>query len=125
MVCRKQNRFQSSYQRSKTQWRKTSRSRHREKFLGAIVYQKNSGVGDKTYMLLRNMGIEKIQTVQQMPVEMMQRVMGENGLMIWKKSNGIDNSAVEPYTERKSLGSERTFDKDTTDIHQLKKTLLP
>ena len=93
-------------------------------FLAPLSIKKIPGVGNKTYMLLRNMGIEKIQTVQQMPLEMMQRVMGENGLMIWKKANGIDNSAVEPYTERKSLGSERTFDKDTTDIHKLKKHIV-
>lgn len=93
-------------------------------FLAPLSIKKIPGVGDKTYMLLRNMGIEKIQTVQQMPKEVMQRVLGENGLLIWKKSNGIDNSPVEPYTERKSLGSERTFDKDTTDIKKLRQNIV-
>lgn len=93
-------------------------------FLAPLSIKKIPGVGDKTYMLLRNMGIEKIHTVQQMPQDMMQRVLGENGLMIWKKANGIDNSPVEPYSERKSISSERTFEKDTTDIKLLKQHIV-
>jgi DNA polymerase-4 len=93
-------------------------------FLAPLSIKKIPGVGDKTYMLLRNMGIEKIQTVQQMPKEVMQKALGESGLMIWKKSNGIDNSPVEPYTERKSMSSERTFDKDTTDIKKLRDNMV-
>ncbi|MCK6650040.1 MAG: DNA polymerase IV, partial [Bacteroidia bacterium] len=93
-------------------------------FLAPLSIKKIPGVGDKTYMLLRNMGIEKIHTVQQMPQDMMQRVLGENGLMIWKKANGIDNSPVEPYSERKSISSERTFERDTTDIKLLKQHIV-
>lgn len=93
-------------------------------FLAPLSVKKIPGVGDKTYMLLRNMGIEKIQTVQQMPMEMMMRVFGENGQMIWKKASGIDNSPVEPYSERKSISSETTFDKDTTDIQKLRQNIV-
>ena len=39
--------------------------------------------------------------------------------MIWKKANGIDHSAVEPYNERKSISTERTFNRDTTDVKRL------
>jgi DNA polymerase-4 len=93
-------------------------------FLAPLSVKKIPGVGDKTYMLLRNMGIEKIQTVQQMPMEIMMRVFGENGQMIWKKASGIDNSPVEPYSERKSISSETTFDKDTTDIQKLRQNIV-
>jgi len=93
-------------------------------FLAPLSVKKIPGVGDKTYMLLRNMGIEKIQTVQQMPMEMMMRVFGENGQKIWKKASGIDNSPVEPYSERKSISSETTFDKDTTDIQKLRQNIV-
>jgi DNA polymerase IV len=93
-------------------------------FLAPLSIKKIPGIGDKTYMLLRNMGIEKVQTVQQMPLEMMQRVMGENGKSIWEKSMGIDNSPVEPYTERKSMSSEITFEQDTTDIDKLRRALI-
>jgi DNA polymerase-4 len=81
-------------------------------------------VGDKTYHLLRGMGIEKIKTVQEMPVELMQQVLGENGTVIWKKANGIDTSPVEQYNERKSISTECTFDKDTIDVAHLKNMLV-
>lgn len=93
-------------------------------FLAPLSVKKIPMVGDKTYHLLRGMGIEKIKTVQEMPIELMQRVLGENGIVIWKKANGIDTSAVEPYNERKSLSTETTFDKDTIDVDYLKRMLI-
>jgi DNA polymerase-4 len=93
-------------------------------FLSPLSIRKIPGIGDKTYLLLRNMGVEKVQTIQQMPIEMMGRVLGESGLTLWKKANGIDNSPVEPYSEQKSMSTETTFDRDTTDIEKLKSVLI-
>lgn len=93
-------------------------------FLAPLSVKKIPMVGDKTYHLLRGMGIEKIKTIQEMPVELMQQVLGENGIVIWKKANGIDTSPIEPYNERKSLSTECTFDKDTIDVDYLKRMLI-
>ncbi|MFM2225466.1 MAG: hypothetical protein RJA07_1668 [Bacteroidota bacterium] len=93
-------------------------------FLAPLSIKKIPMVGEKTYQLLRNMGIEKIKTIQEMPVELMQQVLGENGLMIWRKANGIDTSPIEPYNERKSISTETTFDKDTIDVTFLKQILI-
>lgn len=93
-------------------------------FLAPLSVKKIPMVGDKTYHLLRGMGIEKIKTVQEMPIELMQQVLGENGTSIWKKANGIDTSPVEPYSERKSISTECTFDKDTIDVDYLKRMLI-
>jgi DNA polymerase-4 len=59
-----------------------------------------------------------------MPPELMERVLGQNGLEIWKKASGIDNSPVVPYSERKSISTERTFDRDTTDVDKLRGILI-
>jgi DNA polymerase IV len=93
-------------------------------FLAPLSIKKIPGIGGKTFTVLRNMGIEKVSTIQQMPMLMMQKVLGENGQIIWKKANGIDNSPVIPYFEQKSMSHETTFDKDTTDMEQLKRVLL-
>ncbi|MFN8776971.1 MAG: DNA polymerase IV [Flavobacteriales bacterium] len=77
-------------------------------------------VGDKTYQTLRNLGVSQVGTLQEMPVELLQRALGENGLLIWKKANGIDPSPVVPFHERQSISTERTFDRDTTDVHKLR-----
>jgi DNA polymerase IV len=93
-------------------------------FLAPLSISKIPMVGEKTYGLLRGMGIEKVRTIQEMPVQLVQRVLGENGIVIWKKANGIDNSPVEPYNERKSISTECTFEKDTTDTGHLKRVLV-
>ena len=93
-------------------------------FLAPLSIRKIPMVGDKTYHLLRNMGVAKISTLQEMPLELMQQVLGENGTVIWKKANGIDNTLVVPYSERKSISTERTFDKDTIDVKGLKGLLI-
>lgn len=93
-------------------------------FLAPLSIKKIPGIGDKTFMILRNLGVERVATIQQMPMYMMQKVLGENGMIIWKKANGIDNSPVKPYFEQKSMSSESTFDKDTTDIDKLKRKLV-
>lgn len=93
-------------------------------FLAPLSIRKIPMVGAKTYQLLRNMGVEKIATLQQMPCELVQQVLGENGSVIWRKANGVDNSPIIPYSERKSISTERTFDKDTIDVNGLKGLLI-
>jgi len=93
-------------------------------FLAPLSIKKIPMVGDKTYQLLRNLGVKQIRTLQQMPPEMLEKVLGKNGLAIWKKANGIDNSLVIPFHERKSISTERTFDKDTIDVEKLKGILV-
>ncbi len=93
-------------------------------FLAPLPVGKIPMVGEKTTQLLRNMGVQKIETIQKMPVALMENVLGENGVMIWKKANGIDTSPVEPYSERKSISKEETFEADTTDVSMLQSTLV-
>ena len=89
-------------------------------FLAPLSIKKIPSVGDKTFQTLCHLGIKKVSAVQQMPVEMMESVFGKHGKSIWLKSNGIDNTELVEYHERKSISSERTFGKDTTDVHKLK-----
>ena len=95
-----------------------------KEFLAPLSIRKIPMVGEKTYSLLRNMGVEKIKTIQEMPLELMQRVLGENGAAIWRKANGIDHSPLVPYSENKSISTETTFDKDTIDVNYLQQVLI-
>lgn len=92
-------------------------------FLAPLPVKKIPMVGDKTFQLLCNMGIKYIGTLQQMPAEMLQAALGKMGGVIWQRANGIDNRPVVEYNERKSISSERTFGKDTTDVQQLRTTV--
>lgn len=93
-------------------------------FLAPLSVRKIPMVGEKIYNSLCDLGIKRIKTVQEMPVNMMSKVFGKHGISIWKKANGIDNSPVIKYHERKSISTERTFDKDTTDITKLKSIIV-
>lgn len=92
-------------------------------FLAPLSIKKIPMVGDQTYRLLRSMGIEQIKTVQEMPVELLEKVLGKNGITLWRKANGIDNSPVIPFHDRKSISSSLTFEKDTTNVRDLKDIL--
>lgn len=93
-------------------------------FLAPLSIRKIPGIGEKTYPILRNMGISRIITLQEMDVLTMQRVMGENGVTIWKKANGLDDSPVTPFSEQKSMSKETTYQTDTIDMNILRKTML-
>ena len=93
-------------------------------FLAPLSVKKIPLVGNVTYKSLCDLGVKRIKTLQEMPVELMYKVLGKNGLSIWKKANGIDNSPVVQYHERKSISTERTFNKDTTDINKLKSIVI-
>ena len=93
-------------------------------FLAPLSVRKIPMVGEVTYKSLCDLGVKRIQTVQEMPMDLMHKVLGKNGLSIWKKANGIDNSPVVQYHERKSISTERTFNKDTTDVTKLKSIII-
>lgn len=89
-------------------------------FLNPLSIKKIPGVGDASYQLLSRIGIRQIYTLAEMPMEVLQQMIGKNGVDLWKKANGIDNTPVEPYTERKAISTEHTFGQDTIDIAKLK-----
>ncbi|HAW53114.1 MAG TPA: DNA polymerase IV [Flavobacteriales bacterium] len=97
---------------------------HEKHFLAPLSVRKIPMIGEKTYKSLCDLGVRRIKSIQEMPVEMMERVFGKNGIVMWKKANGIDNSPVVAYHERKSISTERTFDKDTTDVAKLQGIIM-
>ena len=93
-------------------------------FLSPLSIRKIPMIGDKTYHLLRSMGIQTIRTLQEMPVEMMEKVLGKNGNEVWRRANGIDAAPVRPYSERKSISTERTFEKDSIHVVHMQELLV-
>ncbi|MFH6935994.1 DNA polymerase IV [Flavobacterium sp. FlaQc-30] len=94
-----------------------------QSFLNPLSIRKIPMVGQKTFELLSRIGIRTIQTLSEMPAESLQQMIGKNGTELWKKANGIDNTPVEPYTERKSISTEHTFSQDTIDVLKLNRIL--
>jgi DNA polymerase-4 len=95
-----------------------------QSFLNPLSIRKIPMVGEVTFNLLSRIGIRNIQTLSEMPADVLQRMIGKNGLELWKKANGIDNNPVQPYTERKSISTEHTYLHDTIDIKKIKSLLI-
>jgi DNA polymerase-4 len=89
-------------------------------FLAPMRIQKIPMVGEKTQAILNNLGIQYVKTVQDMPMEMMGKALGKNGIALWNRANGRDESPIIPFHERKSISNERTFGKDTGDVKQMR-----
>lgn len=92
-------------------------------FLNPLSIRKIPGIGEKTYALLRSMGITTIQTLSSIPSDLVESALGKNGLVIWKRANGIDTTPVVPYSEEKSMSKEKTFENDTMDMELLNRTI--
>lgn len=92
-------------------------------FLNPLPIRKIPMIGPKTCQLLLSMGVANIETLSAIPMEMMESVLGKNGVEIWRRANGIDFSPVIPYSEEKSISSERTFETDTIDVVMLEQIL--
>ncbi len=91
-------------------------------FLAPLSVHKIPSVGKMTFQSLKNMGVFKVKTIQDMPEEMMVSAFGKNGQVIWRRANGIDRPRLIQYHERKSISTERTF-WNTTDMVKLRTTL--
>ena len=92
-------------------------------FLNPLSVRKIPMVGEVTFQLLSRIGIRTIQTLADMPVLVLQQMIGKNGGELWKKANGIDLTPVIPYSERKSLSSEHTFTNDTMDVFEMRRLI--
>src|SRR3954447_24492997 len=70
------------------------------------------------------MDVETIQTLSEIPVEMLQNLLGKWGTELWRRAQGIDETPVVPYHEQKSISTEHTFQQDTIDIDYLNSELV-
>jgi DNA polymerase-4 len=91
-----------------------------QEFLNPLSIKKIPGVGDSTYIRLSEMGVRKILTLVQIPPQMMFRIMGQNGVTLWQKGNGIDNTPVVPYRENRSVSDQRDFTTETINVERIR-----
>jgi DNA polymerase IV len=93
-------------------------------FLAPLSIIKIPGIGKETGYKLLKMGVETVKVLSEIPVEMMENLMGKSGIDLWRKANGIDETPVVPYHEQKSISTETTFQTDTIDTHFLHSQLV-
>ncbi|MEJ7645002.1 MAG: DNA polymerase IV [Chryseolinea sp.] len=93
-------------------------------FLGPLSVDKIPMIGKQTASFLYDMGVRKVETLREMPLNFLVSAFGKNGRSLWNKAHGIDDSPVVSYTEQKSISTESTFEEDTIDVKRLKSILF-
>ncbi|MFZ4929147.1 DNA polymerase IV [Chryseobacterium sp. Mn2064] len=92
-------------------------------FLNPLSIKKIPMVGNETFQLLSRLGVRTIETLSHTPPDVLQQLIGKNGTVLWKKANGIDETPVMQYSERKSISTEDTFSQDTIDVFAVRSIL--
>ena len=93
-------------------------------YLAPLSVMKLPGVGKETGYKFLKMGVETIKTLSEIPVDMLENLMGKNGRELWRRANGIDESPVIPYSEQVCISTEQTFQTDTIDMNALEAILI-
>jgi len=83
-----------------------------DQFVKMLTLKKIPGVGKVAQQKLALKGLYSCADIQQYPEQKLLFEFGKLGKGLLNYSKGIDNRAVEPNRERKSLAVERTFAKD-------------
>ncbi len=86
-----------------------------KEFLSPLPVRKLIGVGEKTDLALKELGISTIGELASTPQDFLFGEFGKMGLYLNEAANGIDNSEVEENYEIKSINRNTTFDEDTKD----------
>ncbi|HMB93786.1 MAG TPA: DNA polymerase IV [Rhodothermales bacterium] len=100
-----------------TSWGRVASVRHGREaaFLAPFAVECMPGVGKKTTITLRRLGLWRLGNVQQAPEALLSKSLGVHGLALARRARGQDNRPVRTYREAKSVGHERTFPEDTLD----------
>lgn len=89
----------------------------------ALNVKKVHGIGPKSAERLNNIGIYTIEDLMGLSEEFLVDFFGKHGNEIYNRIRGIDNRPIDTERERKSLGTETTFDEDTDDKEILRSYL--
>ncbi len=97
---------------------------HVQEFLDPLPVSRLWGVGKVSQKTLHQRGVHTIGALRQLSQAELQRLFGKTGTHLWRLAHGIDDRAVVPDSEAKSISHETTFDADITDRETLRSWLL-
>src|SRR5207253_9928937 len=78
-------------------------------FLAPLPVGRIWGVGAKAEKRLHALGIRTIAQLAALPEQVLAEHFGEGGRHAWRLANGLDDRAVTPDRESKSVSTETTF----------------
>lgn len=89
-------------------------------FINEMPLEKISGVGKVTLKKLNDIGLYHGKDVRESNEFFLINYLGNYGSVLWKRCQGIDDRKVETSRIRKSVGVEKTFSEDISELETLK-----
>lgn len=93
-------------------------------FLSTLKIDRMPGIGEKTAVTIRQMGIFTLKELSEANPALLELRFGKSAFDLIRRANGIDDSPVVPYSERKSISTENTFGSDTLNVDFLQSELV-
>jgi DNA polymerase-4 len=93
-------------------------------FIKTLPIEKVPGVGKNARQRLDKLGIRYLGDVNGLSPRVLESKLGKFGRRLAELASGVDKTAVSPDSERKSISSEITLDRNTRDREALEKILL-
>lgn len=94
-------------------------------FMETLPIGKFHGVGPATEAKMKRLGIETGADLKAQSLAFLQARFGKSGPYYYWLSRGVDDRAVHPHRERKSVGAEDTFSEDITSFEAARAGLEP
>jgi len=94
-------------------------------FVESLAVGRFHGIGPKTAARMNALGIETGLDLRRQDLEFLQKHFGRAGAYYHSIARAVDERAVQPHRERKSVGSETTFDRDLATHEQLAEAIRP
>jgi DNA polymerase-4 len=92
-------------------------------FLAPLDVDRIPGVGKVGRRKLHALGVRTVADLRAQTLDMLTSLFGKWGARLHDFARGIDPRPVVTETERQSLGTEKTFDRDVSDLVSLRATL--
>lgn len=89
-------------------------------FIERLPVGKFYGVGKVTEQKMHELGIKTGADLKRLSKERLKNRFGKAGLFFYHIVRGEDNRPVQPYREKKSIGTETTLSTDTFDLDEIK-----
>jgi DNA polymerase IV len=93
------------------------------RFLAPLPVRKIPGIGEVTERALRALGIETVEQLAAVPQEKLEKIFGQWGEALYRKTRGGDSYEFVIDAEPKSISHNQTFGEDTDDVNEMATTL--
>src|ERR1700724_843420 len=89
------------------------------RFLAPLAVRKIPGIGEVTERALRTLRIETVEQLAAQPLEKLEKIFGQWGTALYRKSRGGDSYEFVIDAEPKSISHNHTFGEDTDDSNAM------